>query len=456
MTTPTIRATADDMRLVSYDRLQALLFDAPLACARDRITQVVGNIGPRLLGLAGKGDVELTAELFGACLPDPDDVEITPEGVAIVPIRGTFAPRAGVYEAMSGMVSYEATAKTLAAIAAKPEVRGLVLALDSPGGTVAGVSDAAAAIAAIPKPVYAVAAYQATSAAYWLACEAARIFVPADATVGSIGVIAVRFDATKWDKEQGFAYTFVTTGARKADGQPHKPTSKDELDALQARIDQAGEMFFAAVAKARRMTIEAVRDLEAALVMGQAAVDVGLADQVGNVADAVAALTKKLTAQQSRSLGFGATTTKEVTMAEGTEGEGGAAAAPAEAVASGQASDKVISLAEHQKLRDEAVADAAKKASADAEVRASKIVGLCAIARRPELAAQFIKDGLTEAQAGERLQALAAEADAQLGGIRSHVDTGAGSVPAGTKLDVNGLMHQQRAQAVAHRAGGGR
>jgi ClpP class serine protease len=120
---------------------------------------------------------------------------------------------------------------------------------------VAGVTEAASAIAQIAKPVYAVADYQATSAAYWLAAQADRLFVPPTGMVGSIGVYAVRIDATKADQQAGLAYDFIASGARKGDGDPHKPVTKAELQDLQRMVDDSFAMFAGAVATARGLDV---------------------------------------------------------------------------------------------------------------------------------------------------------------------------------------------------------
>lgn len=327
-----VKTAAGDVRLTHYARLQSLLYDQPLACSPARIEQVVQTIGPRLMGLASKDEstLDVSADLWGSDMPLPEDVAVSAEGVAVVPIRGTFTPRAGAYDALSGMVSYEQTVELVNAVAADTRVKGLVLAIDSPGGAVVGVTEAAAAIAAIDKPVYVVADHQATSAAYWLGAQADKLFVPATGVVGSIGVCAVRLDATAADKEAGLAYTFVRSGERKGDGSPHKPLTKGEHADLQRIVDQSAALFFEAIADARGLTVEAVAAMEGAAFIGADAVARGLADQVGTVADAVAAMTKKVSAPTMRRpqhYGAAASTITEETIMAKDEKEAGAESA---------------------------------------------------------------------------------------------------------------------------------
>lgn len=433
-----LKTTAGAMRLAQYTHLQALLFHVPLACTEARIDQVVGAIGPRLLGLAAKDDaaVDLRADLFGDSMPDAKDVEVTPDGVAVVPIRGTLTPRAGAFDAMSGMVSYEQTVALVNAVAADPRVKGIVLAFDSPGGAVSGVTEAAAAIAAIEKPVYAVADHQATSAAYWLAAQSAKLFVPATGVVGSIGVYAVRLDATAADKEAGLAYTFVRSGDRKGDGSPHKPFTKGEKDDLQRIVDQSAALFFTAIAKARGLSVEDIRGLEGAAFIGQDAVDLGLADSVGTVADAVAAMTKKVGAPKPRpAYGAAAHTTKETTMADSKE--------------AGAEGATVVSLEDVKKAREEG--------SAAVKADLATIAGLCDIAaagnktKAGELKAEFLTGAFTVAQVSAELQKRAVEAQGSTA-ITPAVTPGAAD-PAATSKYIDGTPFYAKRKAARIAAG---
>lgn len=428
-----LKATDEDVRRVAYDHLAQLVFDCPLAATQARIAQVVGAIGPRLLGLAGK-DVELSADFGGDCLPEPDDVAITPDGVAIVPIRGTFARRAGVYEAMSGMVSYEKAVKVIQAVANDARVKGLVLAIDSPGGAVTGCPEAAAAIAAVgkKKPIYGAADGQATSAAYWLLAQCDRVFVPTSGIVASIGVYAVRLDATKYDAENGLKYTFISSGDRKGDGDPHKPLSAAEKSDLQDRIDQAAALFFRDVADARGLSVDDIAALEGACLMGQAAVEAGLADQLGTVDDAVAALTKKLNANSTRTLSFGGA------AAEGRTPNMSDTVQP---VTEPAATDKVVAISpDVQKQIDAKLAEQAQAKKQNDE----EIVALCADFGKAELAGTFIAEGLTRRQAFEKLQAAKVQGGTEE--VRGFVSPG--TPQPVTTIDAAAVYAKRRAQVI--------
>lgn len=421
-----VKATTAHVRLATYDHLQSLLFNAPLAAREARILQLVQVIGPRLAGLAGKEDtaVEMQADLFGQGVPEPDEIEITPDGVAIIPIRGTFTKRASLMASWSGLVSYEQITDLVTAMTAKPQVRGLVLAIDSPGGAVMGCAEAADLLAAIDKPIYVVADGHCASAAYWLAVRAAdRFFVSPSSVVGSIGVYGVRLDATKADKDAGLAYTFIRSGDRKGDGNPHKPLAAEEKDDLQRQIDHAAAEFFAAVASARRgLDVATIARMEGATFVGADAVAQQLVDAVGTVPETVAALTSKLKADQRRALGLAAETTKEAAMAEKVEkkDEGkDAGAAPA---------DTVVSIVDAHKMRDDAATQAADKAMQEVQ----EIIALCTHFGAAARANEFMAAKKTRAEVFAILQAEVVARDQAQATSNAHAGN---DTPPAKKID---------------------
>lgn len=219
-------------------------------------------------------------ELDGAAEPDrPYDV--TPEGAAIIPIRGTLVQRNGLHP-YSGMTGYDGIrAKLLDAIGDK-SVKGIVLDIDSPGGEVSGVFDLADTIFAARgvKPIWAILNESAYSAAYCLASAADVITVPRTGGAGSIGVIAMCVDMSRAMDADGITVNVITHGKRKADGNEFQPLSKEARERFQADIDTIGVLFEETVARNRGISAGAVRDMEASTFLGPAAVKLKLADRV--------------------------------------------------------------------------------------------------------------------------------------------------------------------------------
>src|SRR5690606_6843307 len=93
---------------------------------------------------------------------------------------------------MSGAQSLEAFMSDFQIAVESPEVRAVLLDIDSPGGAVTGLADAADIIFAArgEKPIAAFASGHFASGAYWLGSAGGEVVVSQTAVVGSVGVVA--------------------------------------------------------------------------------------------------------------------------------------------------------------------------------------------------------------------------------------------------------------------------
>lgn len=222
-----------------------------------------------------------------------------PAGVAVVALHGPLMPRdADAY--WYGGTGLDAFVAKLQAAVAAPDVRAVVLDVDSPGGSVFGVEEAAAAVMAARgrKPIIAVANHMAASAAYWVASAADELVVSPSAMVGSVGVITVHVDDSKLMESIGYQTTVIAAGRFK--GEMLGPLTDEAKAELQGQVDRYYEAFVRSVAKGRGVTAAKVRgDFGEGRVVGaSAAVQAGMADRIGTL-DSVL---KKLGAGGSASL----------------------------------------------------------------------------------------------------------------------------------------------------------
>lgn len=170
----------------------------------------------------------------------------------------------------------------------------VVLHLGSPGGDVAGAFDSARLIKAAAQAAgVRLVSYtdsQCCSAAYALATGCEEITASSTAVIGSVGVIRVMKTAVAAEKALGLQTALVTSGARKADGNPSIALTPEALAAAQVQVDTMAAEFFRLVGESRGdrgLTAEAAIALEAGVFVGQAAVDVHLADRVVPSLDAL-------------------------------------------------------------------------------------------------------------------------------------------------------------------------
>ena len=257
-------------------------------------SQIALEVLAERIGLSGYQASPDAKALYGSTERPERALEVR-DGIAIVPVYGSLVQRSMGMDAMSGLRSYSDIANELNEAANRSDVSGVLLDIDSPGGEVSGIFDLADTVAAVAKrmPVYAVANSQAFSAAYAIASQATKIFVPRTGGVGSIGVIAHHVDQSAAHEKAGLAVTVVKAGDQKDALSPHKPLDDEARNDLQAEVDRIHGMFVKAVAKGRGMSEQAVRDTQARLFFGGTGVRNGLADKVGTFEDALEALTKQ-------------------------------------------------------------------------------------------------------------------------------------------------------------------
>jgi signal peptide peptidase SppA len=263
--------------------LASRLYGTPLLIARAKLDTILAVLGPRI-GLAPIETASIGLVL-PADAPMASDPVPTAPGIAIIPIHGTLVRRAIGLDAMSGLTSYTRIAADLDAALAAPEVAGILLDIDSPGGEAGGVFELGARIreASARKPVWAHAGDSAFSAGYALACAAQRVTLATTGGVGSIGVIALHIDQSVRNAQNGLSVTALYAGAHKNDATPHAPLTPQATDALQSEIDRLYALFVAHVAAMRGLDANAVRATEAALFFGEDALAAGLADGVASL-----------------------------------------------------------------------------------------------------------------------------------------------------------------------------
>ncbi|MBI2718132.1 MAG: S49 family peptidase [Rhizobiales bacterium] len=276
--------------MIDLPHVTSRVFGTPLMMARAKLEVILGALAPRFSGSA-----------LQAIEHKADPAPLTPataEGIAVIPVVGTLVARSGYLDAASGLQAYGEIGETIAAAMDDPTVRGVILDMDSPGGEVGGLFDLVDRIRAIKtasgKSLWAVANESALSAAYAIASTADRLYVTRTAEVGSVGVVAVHVDETGADAKAGLAWTFVFAGERKVDANPHAPLSEQARAAIQADIDRLYGEFCTLVAANRRMSIEAVRATEAAILRGELAIRAGLADKLGTLDAAIAEMATEI------------------------------------------------------------------------------------------------------------------------------------------------------------------
>lgn len=272
--------------------LASRLYGTPLLIARPKLDVILSVLGSRI----GLPDLDMAMPL-----PTPRQSATSGHaGIAVIPVVGTLVRRSMGIEAASGLMSYGEIEARLDAALADPQVAGILLDLDSPGGEASGVFELAERIraACTIKPIWAHANDAAYSAAFAIAAACQRLTLSQTAGVGSIGVIALHVDQSVKDAKDGLNYTAVFAGSHKNDFSPHEPLTPQATTALQTEVDRLYDIFVNQVGQMRGIDPDAVRATEAGLFYAEQAVAAGLADAVMPFEQVMTEFTNALAAKQ--------------------------------------------------------------------------------------------------------------------------------------------------------------
>jgi len=351
----------------------------PWAIQPEKLIEIQAIYATHLRG--EKIDIEAVEKRLGRPLNnEPKGYQIQ-DGVAIIPVQGVLGKKANLFTQVSGMASTEMIGNDFKAALNDPQVTGIVLAIDSPGGTVDGTQTLANLVASARgvKPVVTLTSGAMCSAAYWIGASAAEAFISSGTDqVGSIGVVAGHKDISAAEAMQGVKTTEITAGQYKRVASQYAPLSEAGRANIQDTVDYLYSIFVADVAKARGVSEEQVlQDMaDGRVFIGQQAIDAGLVDGVSTLDGAIARV---------RQLAAGAVANNTTLKAEGEN------------------MDRESILAAHPEL-----AEAFRAEGADAE--RARILGVEAAAMpgHETLIASLKADGKTTP--GEAaLQVLAAE-----------------------------------------------
>jgi len=146
-----------------------------------------------------------------------------------------------------GLASYDAIHEGVAAVVAEG-ITTLVLHIDSPGGMVMGLAEAAARLEELKESGVHLIAYTDTmmcSAAYWLGATCHEIVAAPSAYVGSIGCMCMAFDDVQFFEQIGIKpLYFVNEGSEaKLFGRPGMVWTDEARGSFQASVDRHGEEF---------------------------------------------------------------------------------------------------------------------------------------------------------------------------------------------------------------------
>ncbi|MCL6448328.1 MAG: signal peptide peptidase SppA [Armatimonadetes bacterium] len=211
--------------------------------------------------------------------------------VGVIAINGVITcgrSSSGLWSAQTGS---EDVLARLREAAGNPEIKAVVLRLNSPGGTASGAQEIAGEVDRLRqtgKKVVASMGDVAASGAYWIASRTDKIIANPGTLTGSIGVIMETQDLRGLYEKIGVGTETFKSGPHKDMGSPARAVTPEERAIFQSMVDDIYEQFLAAVAEGRKMDVAALRSLaDGRVFTGRQAFRAGLVDELGNYRAAV-------------------------------------------------------------------------------------------------------------------------------------------------------------------------
>lgn len=221
--------------------------------------------------------------------------------VAVINIAGPLSNSNSQWAKYFGVATYPDIREAIAYAAQQPEVKGILLAINSPGGAVNGLEDTSNLIAQVNKsikPVYTHSDGMMASGGYWLGVNGRKVYATSTAEVGSVGVVMTHMERSEQLKQDGIGVTVIRSGKYKMLGNPYEKLSDLAKAELQSMSDDIYDIFVGHVAEQRGVTAT-VADQKMAqgrVFLGKRGVEVGLLDGVKNFEETLA-LVQRATAK---------------------------------------------------------------------------------------------------------------------------------------------------------------
>ena len=201
-------------------------------------------------------------------------VEISPvDKVAVIELNGPILDVKDIVKKMHQQIT-------------KDDIKGIVLRINSPGGAVAPSQEIYETVKRLKsiKPIVVSMGTVAASGGLYAALSASKIYVQPGTQTGSIGVIIQLPNFHKITSKYGFDFFTIKSGELKDVGNPTREFSETDRKFLQETVNKIYQQFFDAVVEGRSLDPQKVKKFaDGRLILGSEAIELGLADEEGDL-----------------------------------------------------------------------------------------------------------------------------------------------------------------------------
>jgi protease IV len=236
------------------------------------------------LGAAGAGQ----ASAAGPAVPIHVSGPLTGPAIAIVEVSGPILSGRAPSLSDISIAASEDIVDIVRWSAVDPDVKAILLVVNSPGGSVVASDVIYNELKNVQKPIVVLFGETAASGGYYISMAGDYIIANPNTLAGSIGVISTFPNAEELLEKVGVEMNVVISGDAKDFGSLYRDMTPEELEYWQALIDETYDGFVEIVAEGREMTEEEVRSLaDGHVYTGRKALELGLVDALGYEQDAI-------------------------------------------------------------------------------------------------------------------------------------------------------------------------
>ncbi len=193
-----------------------------------------------------------------------EQFQVTPDGLAIIPIFGPLINHASLMDKMCGACSYQTIQNNLLTAQATPGLKRIILKIGSPGGMCNGMKETVNRIFQVREagiPIKAISDTGVGSAAYALAAACDSIEITETTMIGSVGSYCAILDSSKAYEIMGLLVQVFKSGEYKGSGLDGTSLSTNQKAEFKRHAEFFGEQF--------REIVRSTRIIDETLLQGQ-------------------------------------------------------------------------------------------------------------------------------------------------------------------------------------------
>ncbi|MBS3105964.1 signal peptide peptidase SppA [Candidatus Woesearchaeota archaeon] len=217
------------------------------------------------------------------------DVESLSGNVALITLEGVIVGSDDSKFLFESRVSSTDAVELIEKADKNPNIKAIILEINSPGGSAVASEEIANAVRKTNKTTVAWIREVGASGGYWIASAADHIVANRVSITGSIGVIASYLEFPGLLEEYNVTYQRLVSGKYKDIGSPFREMTAEEKEIFQQNLDEIRDYFVSEVAKNRNLNKKDVDKIANGLFyLGVQAKELGLVDELGGKGEAIA------------------------------------------------------------------------------------------------------------------------------------------------------------------------